>query len=161
MPALPQVNLFYMNIHIFTFSFDPATQKFPCEAWEAFVSRHQVLEVQAHFFTQAGQAYWTVWVSFLKKNEPLEEPDPLVQKRKDWLSSLPRADKDHLSRLYEYRRKKAKELGYPPYLVLTNKQVEEIIQKQVRSKKALLTIKGFGKKRAERYGEEILKILNT
>ena len=55
--------------------------------------------------------------------------------------------------LKDYRRNKSTELGIPPYRVYSNNVLNEIASKRSGTKEALLSIKGFGKKTYEHYGE--------
>ena len=70
------------------------------------------------------------------------------------------SDDSLINALKEYRISKAKELNYQPYFIFTNQQMEEIINKQPKSIAELTTISGFGEKKANLYGEDILKIIN-
>lgn len=60
--------------------------------------------------------------------------------------------------LKDYRRNKSSELGLPPYRICSNNVLNEIASKRPNSKVSLLSIKGFGKKTYENYGEDIMRI---
>uniref|UniRef100_A0A6C0CEJ1 HRDC domain-containing protein n=1 Tax=viral metagenome TaxID=1070528 RepID=A0A6C0CEJ1_9ZZZZ len=60
--------------------------------------------------------------------------------------------------LKDYRRNKSTELGVPPYRIYSNNVLNEIACKRPGTQAALLSIKGFGKKTYENYGEDILRI---
>lgn len=47
-----------------------------------------------------------------------------------------------------------------PYFIFDNKQMEDLVAKHPRTKEELLAIYGFGPKKVEKYGDEILRILN-
>lgn len=70
------------------------------------------------------------------------------------------SDDSLINALKEYRISKAKELNYETYFIFTNKQMEEIINKQPQKLKDLIIISGFGEKKASLYGEDILRIVN-
>jgi ATP-dependent DNA helicase PIF1 len=63
-----------------------------------------------------------------------------------------------VSELKRYRLEKSTELGLPSYRVYSNNVLNEIASKRPNSKVSLLSIKGFGKKTYEYYGEDILRI---
>lgn len=71
------------------------------------------------------------------------------------------SDDSLINALKEYRISKAKELKYEPYFIFTNKQMEEIINKQPQKIEDLTKISGFGEKKASLYGEDIINILKT
>ncbi len=70
------------------------------------------------------------------------------------------SDDSLINSLKEYRLKKSKELRYEPYFIYTNQQMEDIINKMPKTKEELGLISGFGSKRIENYGDDILKIIN-
>jgi superfamily II DNA helicase RecQ len=74
---------------------------------------------------------------------------------------LDAAAEECFERLRSWRNATAKKRGVPPYAVLTNTVLRAIAFYRPASKEELLTIKGFGKKRAERYADEILKLLSA
>ncbi len=62
--------------------------------------------------------------------------------------------------LRNWRNEQASQTGLAPYMIAHNDSLMQIAILQVKSKEDLLQIKGFGEKRAEKYGDEILRVLN-
>jgi ATP-dependent DNA helicase RecQ len=62
--------------------------------------------------------------------------------------------------LRNWRNEQASQTGLAPYMIAHNDSLMQIAILQVKNKEDLLQIKGFGEKRAEKYGDEILKILS-
>jgi ATP-dependent DNA helicase RecQ len=62
--------------------------------------------------------------------------------------------------LREWRARKAHEEGVPRYVVLTNRQLTEIVVKKPESLTALGHISGVGQGKVERYGRAILEVLH-
>ena len=62
--------------------------------------------------------------------------------------------------LKAYRLKKARELHYQPYFIFTNAQLEQIIQLSPKNKEELCSIEGFGEKKYEMYGDDIISIVS-
>ncbi|MFO1032389.1 MAG: HRDC domain-containing protein [Planctomycetota bacterium] len=58
-----------------------------------------------------------------------------------------------------WRRQKAHQEGVPPYVVLTNRQLVELVVERPASKTAMGKIAGFGDKKLARHGEELLMLL--
>lgn len=66
-----------------------------------------------------------------------------------------------LSLIRQWRDKKAEELNLPPYMVLPRKSMIAITNDLPGSLKTLLNTHGIGKKKVERFGEEILDMVNN
>jgi len=62
--------------------------------------------------------------------------------------------------LIEFRKVQSKEEGIAAYMIFNNKQMEDILEKMPSSDEELLKCQGFGKMKVEKYGEEILRIVN-
>jgi superfamily II DNA helicase RecQ len=63
------------------------------------------------------------------------------------------------SRLRDWRKAVAEKEGVPVYVVLTNEQLAQIVQKKTNTKAGLKEIEGVGDARVEKYGDAILKLL--
>jgi hypothetical protein len=63
--------------------------------------------------------------------------------------------------LTAYRLKKSREENVKAYFIFNNNEMEEMIAKYPRTKEELLKVKGFGKLKLEKYGEEILYIFDN
>lgn len=67
--------------------------------------------------------------------------------------------KERLDRLRQWRSATAKRKEVPPHAVMTNAVLNAIAYCRPKNEEELLSIKGFGKKRAELYSGKILKLL--
>jgi len=74
--------------------------------------------------------------------------------------SNPDVDADLFERLRSWRGEKAREQKVPAYVVLHNSHLEEISARKPRTIQELGSIKGVGLRRAARYGEELLALVN-
>lgn len=63
--------------------------------------------------------------------------------------------------LRNWRNEQASQNGLAPYMIAHNDSLMQIAIVQVENKEDLLQIRGFGEKRAEKYGDEILRILSA
>ncbi len=70
------------------------------------------------------------------------------------------ADPELFERLRTWRGEKAREQKVPAYVVLHNSHLEEISARKPRTIQELGSIKGVGLRRAARYGEELLALVN-
>lgn len=63
--------------------------------------------------------------------------------------------------LKAYRSAMANSNNIPPYFVFNNEEMERLIVARPRDKEELLKVKGFGQVKIEKYGEDILKLINN
>jgi hypothetical protein len=62
--------------------------------------------------------------------------------------------------LKTYRTAIATSSKFPPYYVFNNEELDRILQAMPKTKEELLKVKGFGPVKVDKYGEDILKIIN-
>lgn len=79
--------------------------------------------------------------------------------RPDPAAGLGERERALFNTLREWRAKKARRDGVPPYVVLTNRQLIEVVTKRPESRTALTGLDGIGSAKVERYGGEILTCL--
>ena len=60
-----------------------------------------------------------------------------------------------------YRFNKAKKVRVKPYFIFNNSELEDLVSIRPTDKKTFIAIPGFGEKKFELYGNEIVKIINT
>ncbi len=63
--------------------------------------------------------------------------------------------------LRNWRNEQAKAGDLQPYIIANNLSLKHMVKKQVKTKEDLLQIKGFGAKRTEKYGDDILKVIES
>ena len=64
-------------------------------------------------------------------------------------------------KLKRFRLETSKRENIRAYFVFNNEEMESLIEKRPQSEKELLKVKGFGEKKVEKYGKEILSILKN
>ncbi|MCB9267754.1 MAG: HRDC domain-containing protein [Lewinellaceae bacterium] len=77
----------------------------------------------------------------------------------DKLRELDDSQKLLFQRLKEWRKEKAAKEGLPAYLVATNAQFIQMIRLQCRTLESFKNVKGFGKKRTQKYGKRIIELI--
>lgn len=80
--------------------------------------------------------------------------------RSDPAAGLGEADRALFCTLREWRAKRARQDGLPPYAILTNRELLDVLAKKPESVTALGHVAGIGPGKVERYGKEILARLN-
>lgn len=62
-------------------------------------------------------------------------------------------------KLKRWRNERAMQEGIPPYMIAHNAWLTAMVKLPVQTKDDLLRIKGFGERRTQKYGDEILGVL--
>lgn len=93
---------------------------------------------------------------FNKNKEIIEVKKQILEK-----ITIPLKNKTDLTKeLKSFRMKKSKEENFKPFMVFSDKTLEELIEKLPKTKLELKEITGFGNVKIEKYGDDILKIIN-
>ncbi|WP_423237175.1 DNA helicase RecQ [Clostridium tertium] len=69
-------------------------------------------------------------------------------------------NKDLFNKLKLWRKEKANILGIKPYIIFSDSTLIELANKVPKDKEELLSIRGMGEKKFEKYGDEVLNIIN-
>lgn len=137
-------------MEVITIKFDRDKEVFQSEDFKKFILNKKINSYKAEFFHDGGNSYWSVFVDY----------DVVVDDKKpDGKNKLNEADSLLFSRLKEWRKLKADENGFPVYLVATNNQLLKMIENKTVTIEGLKSIQGFGQKRIESYGKDIISII--
>lgn len=114
----------------------------------------------ANFFLERNQAnrldYAEKYEKLLEKIETAQEKEPVVEtvpSASDETKEKLRAD------LKAFRLERSRQEKIKPYFIFNDAQMEDLIEKNPRSKEELCQVAGFGMVKADKYGEGILEIL--
>jgi superfamily II DNA helicase RecQ len=124
----------------------------------AFLRGHRVLAVKREFVADGENSFWTFCVEYLDgagAGAMLPGGRPKV----DYKEVLKPEEFEVFSRLRDWRKSVAEKEGVPVYTVLTNEQLAQMVQKQVKSKAGLKEIEGVGDARVEKYGDALVQLL--
>ncbi len=113
----------------------------PCAGCDVCLGEAHAMDV--------GGASWEMSSAPLPGGAPLANGAPLAE-----------IDPELFERLRSWRGDQARSQGVPAYVVLHNSHLEEISRRKPRNVHELCMIKGIGLRRAARYGEEILALIN-
>lgn len=72
-----------------------------------------------------------------------------------------KSDTELRNNLKNYRLQKSREENNKPYFIFNDKTLEDLIRKRPKTKEELLNVEGLGKYKTEKYGEDILKLINN
>jgi len=143
-----------MPIKFLTIPFNEKENLFDEEDVITFLSNKKVKQLKPEFFTKDGLPYWTLCVEY---DMILDEPDIKAD-------SLLEGEQVLLEQLQAWRKEKASATTsegkkLPSYIISTNRQLIDVVKKAPKSLQALREINGFGKKKIDKYGQDIIEII--
>lgn len=107
-------------------------------------------------FVEGEAAHWSVIVHY--ETEKQQKPERLERKSYDDLNSK---DKQVYGFLNQWRTEKADALKLKKFMICHNSELIDLAMYKPSNLDELQQIKGFGKQKADRFGEDILAILNA
>ncbi len=125
----------------------------------AFLRSHRVLAVKKEFVSDGENSFWTFCVEYLESSPGPGLPAGGKPPKVDYKELLKPGEFQLFSRLREWRKAVAEKEGVPVYVVLTNEQLAQMVQKPALTKAALKEIEGLGEARLEKYGDALLEML--
>ena len=94
-----------------------------------------------------------------KVNQPVKEIIP-VELESDEIDDNDNTPQTKLhGKLKRYRYTKAKELNIKPYFIFNNNELDQLLSIRPTSKEKFLSVPGFGEKKYEQYGEDIIALI--
>ena len=125
---------------------------------DRFLQENNILKYETAFVKEE-ENYWSVILYYEELKVQFNEP-----KNEKYSAEQEQLNSDEikiLDSLKLWRSEKAKEKSLPVYFIATNKELLSIAKYKPIKKEELLDIKGFGKFKIEKYGGEIIQILET
>lgn len=138
-----------MAIKIFTIPFNSEKHAFEDKDMQDFLLNKKVHSLKCGFFQQKQETYWSV----------LAEYDAVFEKSPAPVFSEP--ERILYEKLQAWRKERAEKDGVPVFLVATNSEFTQIVHRAPKTIDGLRTIKGFGKKKAEKYGKDLLALIQA
>lgn len=138
----------------------------PCEGGEpekrlnAFLCQHAILKVEQSLVSGAGAVFWAYAVHYDDAGE--SRPGRTEVPREERVDYRDLLSEDAFAlyvKLKEWRRVRAEKEALPPFAVFTNAVLSDIAQEKPGSLSALQKVRGVGEKKAEKYGEDVLKVI--
>lgn len=98
--------------------------------------------------------YWSVIVQYADKDESDKKPTKISE------ADLTEEELITASALKNWRTEKSSQEGIPPYLIISNSDICTVCRDKPSNLTELANVHGFGEKKVEKFGGEILAILN-
>lgn len=144
-----------MKLKVFTLRMDPATGTFDDRELVEFQAEREVLDASEHLVTRDGEPVLAIVLRWREASRDTRSDYP----RKEWRAELDEAGQKAYDALRDWRNRASRRDGLPPYLILTNREVAEVVAKRPGSLAALRDVPGFGEAKCSRWGAEILAVL--
>ena len=143
-----------MQIKLFTI---PVTREGnSTEELNKFLRGHNVLEVVQHLVNATNGAYWCFCVKYIHTG--LVSTGHADKKQKvDYKSVLDVGTFEVFEKLRKVRKALAGEDAVPAYAVFTDAELSEIAKCKELTAKTVLSIKGIGKQKLEKYGRSLVE----
>ncbi len=157
-----------MRIKLITLRFAPSLGGFDDRPLAEFVRDKDVLAVREYFFTVHDLPHIACLVTYQDAvvGSSGAASEPKTTKKKRAKRPDPTADLDESERalfaiLREWRVARARKDGVPPYVILTNRELVDVIRARPQTPSALAAIEGIGPGKVERYGAKLLETLGS
>jgi superfamily II DNA helicase RecQ len=140
-----------MPFKIIAIPYSEEEETFLEEELNNFCLNKKIRSYKTEFFVNNGhRPCWTVFIEYdnvlkqIKPEQALSESEKLLFKR-----------------LSEWRKERAAKDKIPGYIIATNAQLTELVKKTPKTIDALKSLRGFGSKKIERYGKEIIELIKN
>lgn len=128
----------------------------------AFLRSHRILAIKKEFVPDGENSFWTFCVEFLDSPGNVASAVGSGGKapKVDYKEILSESEFALFSKLRDCRKELAEKDGVPVYVVFTNEQLAQIVQKKVTTREGLGEIDGVGESRIGKYGAPVLNVLS-
>ena len=152
-----------MQVRVFTMPFNFSLGRFDDEEFNNFSKDKELVSVNDYFFHRDEIPYLTLVVKYKHLMPAVEISSRSDNNKNDeeWRKLLDDNSMPLFNTLRQWRSERCKKDGVPPYIILNNKQLAEVCQRRPQTKYDLMKVDGVGKAKAEKYGDDILRITSS
>ncbi|WP_353147533.1 HRDC domain-containing protein [Flavobacterium sp.] len=143
-----------MQVRVFSIRLDPDYLELDQQKLNAFLETVRFKKSNTQFL-ESEAAYWSVIVHY--ENEVQNKFER--KERKSYKDLLPK-DKQVYENLNQWRIEKSEQLNLKKFMICHNSQLIELALNKPSNLDELQQLKGFGKQKAAKFGEDILAILS-
>lgn len=122
----------------------------------AFLRGNKILQVEKQFVNDSQGAYWSFCVQYIEKFQGYSEKTEKV----DYKNILDDVVFGRFSKLRAIRKLIAAEDSIPAYMIFTDEELVELAKLEEITPKTMLSIKGIGEKKVEKFSERLIKEFN-
>ena len=144
-----------MQVRVFSIRLDNAFLEYDQQQLNTFLSS-VTFKKSSTQFVESEEAHWSVIVHYESEEQQKQER----LERKSYEDLTPK-DKQVYGYLNHWRNEKSEALKLKKYMICHNSELIELTIYKPSNLDELQQIKGFGKQKADKFGEDILAILNA
>lgn len=145
-----------MNIRVFNIRLSKEFCIVDQNRMNEFLDSVEVKLTSTNFVTTGSLDYWSA-VVFYDTKKSIEKS----KEEKPSFEDLSQNEKVIFTALKEWRNNFASNLGWSAFRVCHNSHLMAIAEAKPETLEELAKVKGFGEVRTEKYGEDILSVLNA
>lgn len=134
------------------------------EELNRFLRSVRVLEIKKEFVNTSTGQYWAFCITYLPMHSSaLSNVSTGAERREkiDYKTLLSETEFERFTVLRKIRKQIAEDDAVPPYAVFTDAELAELSKIDELTSIAMQQINGIGKKKVEKYGNEVCRILNV
>ncbi len=134
------------------------------EELNRFLRSVRVLEIKKEFVNALTGQYWAFCITYLPMQGsavPNVSAGGERREKVDYKSVLTEAEFERFTALRKIRKQVAEDDAVPPYAVFTDAELAELSKMDELTPMAMQQINGIGKKKVEKYGNEVCRMLNV
>lgn len=120
-----------------------------------FLRGNKILEVQNQLISNENGAYWCFCVRYIERTGTSTSE---TRSKVDYKHVLDETTFQKFSRLREIRKKVAADEGLPAFAIFTDEELAGLAKLEVINRQTMLSIKGIGDKKVERFAEHFITI---
>lgn len=121
---------------------------------DSFLSAHRILEIEQHFYSNSNAAGWSFCIRYI--NSPVIINSSLG--KVDYKKVLSEREFEIFSKLREIRKQLATKDAVQAYMVFTDEELANMARLPQLEIGKLISIKGIGDKKVEKYGKPMLQM---
>ena len=144
-----------MKVSVFSIRIDPAFLELDQKKLNEFL-KTVTFKKSSTQLIESSEFHWSVIIHY--ENEAQNKLEQFERKSYDDL--LPK-DKQIYGYLNQWRNEKSEQLNQKKFMICHNSELIDLAQYKPSNLDELQQIKGFGKQKADKFGEDILAILNA
>ncbi|WP_339887267.1 HRDC domain-containing protein [uncultured Flavobacterium sp.] len=146
-----------MNIRVFNIRLSKEFCIVDQNRMNEFLDSVEVKLTSTNFVTTGSADYWSAVVFYDLKNKI----DKSSKEVKSTFEDLSEHEKEIFSSLKQWRNDLARDLSWSAFRICHNAHLLAIVEAKPETLEELAKVKGFGEVRTEKYGEDILAVLNA
>ncbi len=130
-----------------------------------FLRSNRILDIKKEFVNCNNGIFWAICVTYLPTPQlnidRITAGGGTCREKIDYKSVLTEQEFERFTEFRKIRKLLSADDAVPPYAVFTDAELAEIAKHENINKSILLSISGIGKKKVEKYGEQLCTIYST